>query len=82
MLENERILDPKVLAEEFTSSQTLVLEKSLRPLKLTEYVGQQQTKEKLELFLQATVQRHDALDHVLLSGPPGLGKTTLAHIIA
>src|SRR3954466_3560563 len=58
------------------------VEKSLRPSVLGEYIGQQKVKENLCLFMEAARGRGDALDHVLLSGPPGLGKTTLAHIIA
>jgi len=57
-------------------------EKSLRPHVLDEYVGQRKAKENLSLFIEAAKMRGDALDHVLLAGPPGLGKTTLAHIIA
>ena len=58
------------------------LEKRLRPSGIQEYVGQKKVKENLSLFIQAACARKDALDHVLLVGPPGLGKTTLAHIIA
>ena len=58
------------------------VEKSLRPAFLDEYVGQKKVKENLSLFMEAARQRGDALDHVLLAGPPGLGKTTLAHIVA
>lgn len=57
-------------------------EYSLRPRTITEYVGQQKVKENLEVFIQAAKERREALDHVLLYGPPGLGKTTLAGIIA
>src|SRR5262245_34457308 len=57
-------------------------EMSLRPKWLREYIGQQKAKENLSIFIQAARKRGQALDHVLLYGPPGLGKTTLAHIIA
>ncbi|QLY78418.1 Holliday junction branch migration DNA helicase RuvB [Clostridium intestinale] len=57
-------------------------ELSLRPQKISEYIGQQKVKEKLNIFIKATKKRREALDHVLLYGPPGLGKTTLANIIA
>lgn len=55
---------------------------SLRPQSLQEYIGQAQLKENLAIFLEAAKQRHEALDHVLLYGPPGLGKTTLSYILA
>ncbi len=55
---------------------------SLRPSSLTEYVGQKEAKEMLDIYIKAALKRNEALDHVLLYGPPGLGKTTLANIIA
>ena len=57
-------------------------EKALRPLTFSDFTGQEKTVENIRIFVQAALQRGDALDHVLLHGPPGLGKTTLAHIIA
>ena len=54
---------------------------SLRPRMLNEYIGQKQVKENLEIFIKAAAARHEALDHCLLFGPPGLGKTTLANLL-
>ena len=59
-----------------------VMENSLRPTTLKEYVGQKKIKDSLSIYIQAAKSRNEALDHVLLFGPPGLGKTTLSHIIA
>jgi Holliday junction DNA helicase RuvB len=64
------------------SPQEDALERALRPKKLAEYVGQQKIRTQLEIFIEAARRRSESLDHVLLFGPPGLGKTTLAHIIA
>ena len=57
-------------------------EKGIRPESLNEYIGQKEIKENLEIFIKAAKMREEVLDHTLLYGPPGLGKTTLAHIIA
>ncbi len=69
-------LDPNVHTDDFSA------ELSLRPRRLNEFIGQEKLKTNLNVFLTAARQRDEALDHVLLYGPPGLGKTTLAHIIA
>src|SRR5210317_1820987 len=58
------------------------LERSLRPIDLNEYIGQEKIREQLQIFMSAAQSRNESLDHVLLFGPPGLGKTTLSHIIA
>ena len=57
-------------------------EKNIRPSSIDEYIGQTEIKENLRVFIEAAKMRNEPLDHVLLYGPPGLGKTTLAHIIA
>ncbi|AKH36774.1 MULTISPECIES: Holliday junction branch migration DNA helicase RuvB [Nitrosomonas] len=77
MIETDRI----IAATSF-SSQEEVLERALRPRQLEEYVGQEKIREQLQIFIEAARRRKESLDHVLLFGPPGLGKTTLAHIIA
>jgi Holliday junction DNA helicase RuvB len=64
------------------SSEDEALDRAIRPRKLADYVGQPQVTEQMEVFIEAARRRKDALDHVLIFGPPGLGKTTLAHIIA
>jgi Holliday junction DNA helicase RuvB len=74
----ERIISP--LAQPSSDEQTF--DRSLRPGSLDEFVGQPKVCEQLDIFIRAARQRREALDHVLLFGPPGLGKTTLAHIIA
>jgi holliday junction DNA helicase RuvB len=65
-----------------TSPNEEAIERALRPKALGEYVGQAKAREQLEIFIAAAKKRSEALDHVLLFGPPGLGKTTLAHIVA
>lgn len=64
------------------TSQEQMFERSLRPTRLTDFIGQASTREQLEIFIEAAKQRNEALDHVLVFGPPGLGKTTLAFILA
>jgi Holliday junction DNA helicase RuvB len=76
-VETDRLISGKP-----TSPQEEQIERSLRPGTLAEYVGQDRVRAQLEIFIQAARGRGEALDHVLLFGPPGLGKTTLAHIIA
>ncbi|MBW2618655.1 MAG: Holliday junction branch migration DNA helicase RuvB [Deltaproteobacteria bacterium] len=74
-------LDPRLVDPE-TSADEERFEASLRPERLAEYIGQERVKEKLKVFIEAALKRDEPLDHVLLHGHPGLGKTTLAHIIA
>ena len=74
--EGARIVEPQFSAEDTD------VEFSLRPRKLNEYIGQEKVKENLQVYIQAAKKRNESLDHVLLYGPPGLGKTTLAGIIA
>jgi holliday junction DNA helicase RuvB len=73
--------DERLLSAESTQ-QEQVEEESIRPRRLADYVGQPQVREQMEIFIQAARARGEALDHVLIFGPPGLGKTTLSHIIA
>ena len=77
MIETERLITAAPV-----SSQEEVVELALRPKRLDEYVGQEKIRGQLQIFIDAARNRKEALDHVLLYGPPGLGKTTLAHIIA
>jgi Holliday junction DNA helicase RuvB len=72
----------RALSTELTGEEEQQYELSLRPRRLDEYIGQHKVKENLGIFIKAALKRSQALDHVLLYGPPGLGKTTLAHIIA
>ncbi|WP_367066369.1 Holliday junction branch migration DNA helicase RuvB [Oryzisolibacter sp. LB2S] len=72
----------RVVSAAPASAQEEALERALRPKLLQEYVGQAKAREQLEIFIGAAKKRAEALDHVLLFGPPGLGKTTLSHIIA
>ncbi len=79
MIETDRLVSGKQAAP---ASDEAGFEQRLRPARLTDYVGQKPVREQLEIFISAARRRAEALDHVLLFGPPGLGKTTLAHIIA
>jgi Holliday junction DNA helicase RuvB len=72
----------RVIAAEPASPNEEAVERALRPKGLSEYVGQAKAREQMEIFIDAARHRGEALDHVLLFGPPGLGKTTLSHIIA
>ena len=72
----------RLIAAAPASPQEEALERALRPKALSEYVGQEKIREQLSIFIEAARARKETLDHVLLFGPPGLGKTTLAHIIA
>ena len=75
-MEEDRLIDSELDEEE------VQYDNKLRPDKLTEYIGQKKVKENLEIFISAAKMRNESLDHVLFYGPPGLGKTTLANIIA
>ena len=77
MIETDRLIQTAPI-----STQEEALERALRPKQLEEYIGQEKIRGQLQIFIQAARNRAEALDHVLLFGPPGLGKTTLAHIIA
>jgi Holliday junction DNA helicase RuvB len=75
-MSEERLISPEAIEEELSQ------DRALRPRLLAEYVGQDEVREQMDIFVQAAVRRREALDHVLIFGPPGLGKTTLSHIIA
>jgi Holliday junction DNA helicase RuvB len=75
-MSEDRLINPQAVEEELTQ------DRALRPRLLVDYVGQDEVCEQMDIFIQAAVKRKEALDHVLIFGPPGLGKTTLAHIIA
>jgi len=74
--------DPDRLIDPAAESEDQALDRAIRPRRLVDYIGQPAVCEQMEIFIEAARRRGDALDHVLIFGPPGLGKTTLAHIIA
>ena len=76
MLKHERTIDAAATVGEEA------LDNAIRPHTLADYIGQKAVREQMEIFIQAARNRKEALDHVLIFGPPGLGKTTLSHIIA
>ncbi len=83
MIQSDNLtVESRLSAPSVASQQEEALERALRPKQLDEYVGQEKIREQLEIFIEAAKQRKEPLDHVLLFGPPGLGKTTLAQIIA
>ena len=76
------MLDADRLVTAGTRDRDEQVDRAIRPLKLAEYIGQPVVREQMELFIQAARGRKESLDHTLIFGPPGLGKTTLANIIA
>src|SRR5258706_6990551 len=82
MIETDKLAAERIISATPVSPNEEVFERALRPRQLEEYVGQEKIRSQLEIFIEAARRRSEALDHVLLFGPPGLGKTTLAHIIA
>ena len=82
MIETEEMeFAPRMISPE-ASSEDSDIEVTLRPQTLNDYIGQDKVKENLAVYIEAAKRRHEPLDHVLLYGPPGLGKTTLSAIIA
>ena len=79
---NQKRKEPSVEPSTSSARDTDAFDASLRPKKLSEYVGQSDIKEHLIVYIEAAKKRGEALGHAILHGPPGLGKTTLAHIIA
>ena len=82
MIQRETEPTKKLLQPDINPEESSLFENSLRPQTLKEYIGQTEVKSNLEIFIGAAKKREEALEHVLIHGPPGLGKTTLANIIA
>ncbi len=82
MIQHDDLSTARIISPAPVSPQEEMQERALRPKNLDEYVGQEKIRGQLEIFIEAARKRKEPLDHVLLFGPPGLGKTTLAHIIA
>jgi Holliday junction DNA helicase RuvB len=81
-IQTDDFSEQRIIAATPASANEEAIERALRPKQLDEYVGQEKVRGQLEIFISAARQRGEALDHTLLFGPPGLGKTTMAHIIA
>jgi len=81
-IQTDNFTEQRIIDAEPASPNEEAIERALRPKHLDEYVGQSKIRDQLEIFISAARKRREALDHTLLFGPPGLGKTTLAHIIA
>jgi holliday junction DNA helicase RuvB len=81
-IQTDNLTEQRIIAATPVSPNEEAIERALRPKQLDEYVGQEKIHAQLDIFITAARQRREALDHTLLFGPPGLGKTTLAHIIA
>jgi Holliday junction DNA helicase RuvB len=79
-IENDELT--RIVVAKSAGPQEDALERALRPRRLDEYIGQEKIRDQLGIFIEAARRRSEALDHVLLFGPPGLGKTTLSHILA